>query len=123
MKELLLPILQYFALLMVLGIVSLAAGVGIQYLRILIGDKRYAQLKEYAMETVRFLEQVGVIRGMDNAEMKKTAVQACLDMAAFLKIPLGFEGADRLVESMVQIVKSEQAAFIAEEIHEIASGA
>jgi hypothetical protein len=123
MSEMLFDAARYIALMAIFGVLALLLGVGIQYLWILIGDKRYAQLKEFAMETVRFLEQVGVIRGMDNAEMKSTAVEAVIDMAELLKIPMGYEGADRLVESLIQIVESEQAAYIAGEIHEIVSEA
>ena len=116
--ETLLDALKFAALILGLGVLALLGGVGLQYLRAAIGEKKYAQLKDWVMSTVRFLEQIGVARGFSNEEMKKQAVSVCLDAASRLKIPMGYDTADILVESMVQIVKSEQVAMIAEEIHD-----
>jgi hypothetical protein len=117
--ELLFGALKFVGFVAVLGVLALVGGVAFNYFRVEIGEKRFAQIKDITMQTVRFLEQVGVTRGLSNAEMKQKAVEVCLDAAEAAKIPISLETADIIVESMVQIVNSEQIKWVAEEIHEL----
>jgi hypothetical protein len=84
-----------------------AVGVAVKYLEVKIGVDQTNLLKAGALNVVRFLNQSGVFKDLENSKKKEIAMVQVAQWAAAHNLPITDEYLDKLVEEAVHIMKSE----------------
>ncbi len=81
--------------------------IGIEYLKVKVGNEKFAALSMFAQTVVRFLEQSNVFETLDGAKKKELAIVAITQYAEAHNLPIDRELIDKIIEASVRIVKKE----------------
>lgn len=106
----------WFALILLAAVLG---SVGIVYsvklLRIKLGADRFKTLRDYALELVKWAEQIGESKGWSN-EQKRLQVEKELErLANEIGIPITFEMLDFVIEAAVITIKKLSQVVLQEE--------
>lgn len=85
--------------------------VGIEYLKVKVGNEKFAALSMFAQTVVRFLEQSNVFEALDGAKKKELAIVAITQYAEAHSLPIDRELIDKIIEASVRIVKKETSGI------------
>ncbi len=81
--------------------------IGIEYLKVKMGNEKFNALSMFAQTVVRFLEQSNVFEALDGARKKELAIVAITQYAEEHHLPIDRELIDKIIEASVRIVKKE----------------
>ena len=88
---------------------------GVKLLRIKLGADRFNMLSKYALELVKWAEQVGGIQEWSNEQKRMRVENELMRIAKQLGIPVTFEMIDFVIEAAVITIKKLSQVVLQEE--------
>lgn len=85
--------------------------IGIEYLKVKVGNEKFTALSMFAQTVVRFLEQSNVFEALDGDKKKELAIVAITQYAEAHNLPIDRELIDKIIEASVRIVKKETSGI------------
>jgi hypothetical protein len=107
--------LLYAVVTAAIGLIAFVArgliNIGIEYLKVKVGNEKFAALSMFAQTVVRFLEQSNVFEALDGSKKKELAIVAITKYAEEHNLPIDRELIDKIIEASVRIVKKEASGI------------